>query len=116
MGRLQQKRRVTRSRRQRAPRSKDHEAATIDSFRRDPEFAAFHLNSVLADGTQEEILLTLRRMSVAFGGVSELALKAGLNPTTLYRTLSARGNPELRSIRALLGAMGLRLAVTPLGQ
>lgn len=88
----------------------------MERFRRDPGFAAMHLSSVLADGGQEEIMLTLRRMSAAFGGVTELARKAGLNPTTLYRTLSERGNPELRSVRALLGAMGMRLAVVPAGR
>jgi hypothetical protein len=35
------------------------------------------------------------------------------NATTLYRTLSADSNPELRTLRAMLGAMGLRLSVTP---
>jgi len=37
--------------------------------------------------------------------------KANLNPTQLYRTLSVVGNPELRSLCAILKAMGLRLAV-----
>lgn len=36
---------------------------------------------------------------------------ANLNPTPLYRTLSEQGNPELRSLQAILKAMGLRLAV-----
>jgi len=31
----------------------------------------------------------------------------------LYRTLSKRGNPQLKSLTAILGATGLRLAVTP---
>jgi len=38
---------------------------------------------------------------------------AGLNRQQLYRTLSARGNPELRSLVKILGASGLRLKVTP---
>ena len=57
-------------------------------------------------------MLALRRLSEAFGGVPSLAQQAGLNPTTLYRTLSADGNPELRTLRALLRAMGLRLSVS----
>jgi DNA-binding phage protein len=40
-----------------------------------------------------------------------LAEKAHLNPTQLYRTFSPVGNLELRSLTAILGAMGLRLAV-----
>ena len=40
-----------------------------------------------------------------------VAEKAQLNPTQIYRTLSAEGNPELTSISAILRAMGMRLAV-----
>lgn len=44
-----------------------------------------------------------------------LAGQTDLNALTLYRTLSADGNPELRALRAMLGAMGLRLSVPPVG-
>ena len=93
-----------------------HEEATLDSFRRDPEFAMKYLDSVLEDGDQEELMVALRRMSEAFGGVAQLATDAKLNPTTLYRTLSPRGNPELRSLTALLKAMGMRLSVRPVAK
>ena len=91
----------------------DHDEATVASFRRDPAFAAAYLDEVLADGDQDELLLALRRLSQAFGGVAAVAERAGLNPTTLYRTLSEQGNPELRTLRALLDVMGLRLSVAP---
>jgi DNA-binding phage protein len=35
-------------------------------------------------------------MAKAFGGVQKLAGKANLNANTLYRTLSPKGNPELK--------------------
>jgi probable addiction module antidote protein len=92
---------------------RNHEDATIESLRSDPQFAAEYLNAVLDDGDQEELLLALRYLANAYGGVPKLAASAKLNATTLYRTLSPRGNPELRSMRALLGAMGMRLAVEP---
>ena len=94
--------------------SRDHEEATIESLRSDPEFAAAYLDAVLEDGDQQEFLLALRRLSEACGGVKSVAARARLNPTSLYRTLSARGNPELKSMRALLRAMGLRLSVEPM--
>ena len=96
--------------------SRSHEAATVESFRKDPQFAAEYLNAVLADGDQEELLIALRRLSKAFGGVPKLAEEAELNATTLYRTLSPKGNPELKSLTALLRAMGMQLAVRPLSQ
>ncbi len=94
--------------------SSSHEEAAVESFCRDPGFAAQYLNTVLEDGDQEEIMVALRRIAEAFGGVPKLAESAKLNATTLYRTLSRKGNPELRSMAALLKAMGMRLAVQPI--
>ncbi len=94
--------------------SLSHEEATVESFRKDPKFAAEYLNAVLEDGEQEEVLSALRRMATAFGGVPKLAAEAELNATTLYRTLSPKGNPELKSLTALLRALGMQLAVRPL--
>jgi probable addiction module antidote protein len=93
---------------------RDHDRATIESFQTDPHFAAEYLNAVLADGDQDELMVALRYMAEAFGGVPQLAARARLNATTLYRTLSAKGNPELKSLTALLSAMGMRLAVQPI--
>ncbi|MDN5851079.1 MAG: helix-turn-helix domain-containing protein [Nitrococcus sp.] len=42
-----------------------------------------------------------------------IAGRTGLSRETLYRTLSAKGNPRLDTLAALLRAMGLRLSVTP---
>ena len=70
---------------------------------------------MLEDGSQEELMIALRRIAEAFG-VREVAEAAHLNPKSIYRTLSSSGNPELKSFQAILGAMGMRLAVTPLHQ
>ena len=94
--------------------SRRHEAATVESFQKDPKFATAYLNAVLEDGDQEEVMMALRYIAAAFGGVSKVAEQAELNATTLYRTLSPHGNPELKSLRALLKAMGMRLSVEPL--
>jgi probable addiction module antidote protein len=88
-----------------------HEEATIESFQNDPRFATEYLNAVLEDGDKQELMTALRYLAKAFGGVSRLAEQAELNATTLYRTLSPQGNPELKSLTALLKAMGMRLAV-----
>jgi len=95
-------------------KSLSHEDATVDSLRRDPLFAVEYLNGVLADGDERELMVALRRVTEAFGGISKLAGKAKLNATTLYRTLSPKGNPELKSMTSMLRAMGLRLAVEPI--
>jgi probable addiction module antidote protein len=94
--------------------SRSHEDATIESFRKDPKFAAEYLNAILEDGDQKELMVALRYIATAFGGVPKLAEQTALNATTLYRTLSPQGNPELKSLRALLKAMGMRLSVEPI--
>ena len=85
--------------------------AMAEIFAKDPEYALALLNDILADGEQGELLIVLRQLAKAFGGVQAIAEKAELNPTQLYRTLSSQGNPELKSLTAILKAMGLRLAV-----
>ena len=91
-----------------------HDEATVEMFRRDPELAAEYLNAVLIDGDETDLMLALRMLSKAFGGVQEIARQADVNAHTLYRTLSAQGNPELKTLSAILKAMGMRLAVQPI--
>jgi probable addiction module antidote protein len=88
-----------------------HDEVMAKRFQDDPAYALELLNSILEDGEQGELLIALRQMTKAFGGVQAVAEKANLNATQLYRTLSEQGNPELRSLSAVLRAMGMRLAV-----
>ena len=92
-------------------RDRTNDEAMAESFQQDPAYALELLNSILEDGEQGELLIVLRQMAKAFGGVQTIAEKANLNPTQIYRTLSKEGNPELSSLTAILKAMGLRLAV-----
>ena len=69
--------------------------------------------AVLEDGGRAELMTALRYVTEAFGGVSAVAQKTGLNTTTLYRTLSPRGNPELKSFMDIMKAVGMRILVEP---
>lgn len=91
-----------------------HDDAMAELFGQDPAFAADYLNQLLQGGEAADLMLALRQMAQSRGGIPALAEKAHLNPTQLYRTLSPTGNPELRSLTAILGALGLRLAVQPM--
>lgn len=93
---------------------RDHDEAMAEIFAEDPALAMHFLNDILRDGTQKDLLIALRQMTKAFGGVTRIAEAAKLNPTQLYRTLSKEGNPELKSFTAILKAMGMRLSVAPL--
>ncbi len=88
-----------------------HDDAMAELYQEDPAYAIQVLNSILEDGDQSELLITLRQMTKAFGGVQSVAETAHLSTTQLYRTLSPDGNPVLSSLSAILKAMGLRLAV-----
>lgn len=92
-------------------KDRSHDEGMAELFREDPAFAAEYLSQLLADGEPADLLVALRQMALARGSIRGLAEGAQLNPTQLYRTLSAGGNPELRSLSAILKALGLRLAV-----
>lgn len=92
-------------------KSKAHDDAMAELYKNDPVLALQTINSILDDGDQGELLVVLRQMTKAFGGVQSVADKAHLNPTQLYRTLSPDGNPALSSLSAILKAMDLRLTV-----
>src|SRR4051812_18476683 len=80
----------------------------------DPELAAEYLNAILAEGDQAAFMRALRNVAKArSGGVSALARDTGLNRVSLNRALSEPGNPEFRSLTAVLAASGLSLAVRP---
>jgi probable addiction module antidote protein len=79
----------------------------------DAQFAAGYLQSALEDGDLRVLLLALRRIAEARGGMAQLAQATGLTREALYRTLSAAGNPRLTSLAAILSATGLRLAIVP---
>ena len=93
-----------------------HDEAMADLYRRDPLLAVEVVNSILDDGDQAELLIVLRQLAQAFGGVQAIAEQARLNSTQLYRTLSPKGNPALGSLIAILRAMGMRLAVQPIAE
>ena len=82
-------------------KDRSHDAAMAEVFRSDPAYAVELLNSILEDGEQAELLIALRQMAEAFGGVRSVAKSAELNPSQLYRTLSEKGNPEVRSLTAI---------------
>jgi DNA-binding phage protein len=45
--------------------------------------------------------------------MAAVSAKAKLNRENLYRMLSKKGNPEIKSIFTLLHSMGLKLAIEP---
>jgi len=46
---------------------------------------------------------------LANGGVAKAAKGSGLNRESLYKALSLNGNPSLRTVQAILSAVGIRI-------
>ena len=80
---------------------------------KNPAEAAAYVEAVIEEGDQAAIMLALRQVAQAQGGVAVVARRAKLTREATYKMLSKAGNPELRSLTAVLAATGLRLAVKP---
>ncbi len=94
-----------------------HLEATIEELRADRVFAVEYLKSALEELDDPEHravgLLALRDVAEAYGGLATVAQEAGITREALYRALSARGNPTLKTLLAVLHAVGMRLSVAP---
>lgn len=58
-------------------------------------------------------LLALRTIAEAYGGLGAVAAEAGVSRESLYRALSPKGNPTLKTLLAVLKTVGMRLSVEP---
>ena len=89
-----------------------HEEAVMRQLREDPGLAAEYLRAALEDTDEPRVLLiALRRVAEARGGIAQIAKAAGVKRESLYRALSANGNPRLSTLTAVAKAMGLKLTV-----
>ena len=61
---------------------------------KDPEEAAGYLEAVIAEGNQAALMLALRQIAKANGGIAAVARRAKLTREAAYRILSRSGNPE----------------------
>jgi len=84
----------------------------LDDVLKDDDEAVAYLNAALAEDDPEIFLLALRDVARARkGGLAAMAEAAHLNREHLYRMLSENGNPELRSLEAVLDVLGFKLSV-----
>jgi probable addiction module antidote protein len=74
----------------------------------DPEQAAEYLTACYEEGP-EVFLVGLRDVVEAQGGMTRAAELSKLNRESLYRLISADGNPRLSSLDSVLTALGLKV-------
>lgn len=85
---------------------------THNEHLRDSEIAAEYLSEALEDGDAGVILMALRNIAEAqAGGITGLAVRSDLGRESMYKMLSAAGNPKLASFTKIIQGLGLKLKV-----
>jgi len=87
--------------------TRPHDAATYVGS---PEDAVLLLEAAFEDGDPQVIAEAIGAVARA-KGMSEVATATGLSRESLYRALSANGNPTLSTTMQVLKALGLQLTV-----
>ncbi len=97
--------------------SVSHGEATINELRADEAFAVEYLRLAFEElddpNHRASGLLALRDVAEAYGSLAAVAQEAGITREALYRALSPSGNPTLKTLLAVLHAVGMRLSVVP---
>jgi probable addiction module antidote protein len=94
-----------------------HHGCEVAELAADRELAVEYLKAAMQslDDPQERSagLLALRTVAEAYGGLAMVAETARISREALYRALSPKGNPTLKTLIAVLKILGLRLSVEP---
>jgi probable addiction module antidote protein len=78
--------------------SVSHDQTIIRQLRKDPKFAAEYLKAALDDEEESRVLLIALRHLAQAQGIAKVAKAAGIERESLYRALSAHGNPHLSTL------------------
>ncbi|MGO9109018.1 MAG: addiction module antidote protein [Thermoguttaceae bacterium] len=92
--------------------SVSHDEVMARKLRKNRAFAIEYLKAAMEDAEEPQTLLVaLRHVAEACGGLAKIAKAAGVERESPYRALSPRGNPRLSTLVAVTKAMGLTLTV-----
>jgi probable addiction module antidote protein len=83
----------------------------------DPKESYAYLQAALEeyqeDNNADLLLVALRNVAEARGGIAKLAKKTHLNRQSLYKALSKSGNPRLDTFGLILSGLGFHLSIQP---
>jgi len=94
-----------------APRDVNYDDYMGEALK-DPAEAAAYIEAVMQLDDPASLLVALRHVAKAHG-MAEVARRADVGDKTLFKALSADGNPTLSTVHKVLHAVGLRLSVVP---
>lgn len=90
---------------------RSHDDAVIEMLREDPTMAVDYLRTAFdeldEEGGETAFLIALRHVVESQGGMAAVAEKAKVSRESLYRALSPKGNPTLRTMTAVIKATGI---------
>ncbi len=78
-----------------------------------PEAISAYMDEALATNDASFIANALGTLARA-RGMSQIAKEAGLSRESLYKAMSAGGNPEFGTVLRVMNALDLKLSVAPL--
>jgi probable addiction module antidote protein len=90
---------------------------TVEYFTQHPEEIDAFLNETFAEYAEDgdsAALLSALRIIARVKGISTMAEEVGMTRQGLQKALSAKGNPRLDNINAIMKAMGYQLMPHPL--
>ena len=93
------------------PKTKTRIWDSAEHLKSDEDMAAY-LEAALQEGDFALIAAALGDIARA-KGMSQIARDAGLGRESLYKALSADGNPEFATIMKVVSALGLQLHASP---
>jgi probable addiction module antidote protein len=79
----------------------------------DPEFQREFLLAMQEEGGVDGLLEGLREIALATGQMTQIASRARVARTSMYRSLASGSNPAFKTVHAALETLGLELAIVP---
>lgn len=83
----------------------------LDEFLKNEDFAASFLSQALEEEDFSTFYLSLKDVIRVHGSITSIAKKAKISRGAIYKILSEKSSPELKTILTLLHSMGYDLQV-----
>ena len=87
----------------------------ISDYLDDPQVIVSYLNTVLEEGTSDELIVALGHITKAIG-MTKIAEKTGMSRPSLYKALYEGAKPQFETIHKVLKAIGGQIQVKVSGE
>lgn len=87
----------------------------ISDYLDDPQVITNYLNTLLEEGTSDELIVALGHITKAIG-MTKIAEKTGMSRPSLYKALSEGAKPQFETIHKVLKAIGGQIQVKVNGE